>query len=127
MAAQNAGVVNVLVLSLDDWRLWRQLRLAALAEAPAAFGATLAQWSGSGDTEPRWRARLDSVELNLVLTVGGEPVGMVSASAPNVHGEVELISLWVAPAGRGRGIGDEAVQQWSRGRAISPAMRWCCR
>lgn len=104
-------MVDVLVLTSGDWRLWRHLRLAALAEAPGAFGSTFAEWSGSGDTDARWRARLAGVGLNLVLTVGGEPLGMVSATAHNADGEVELISLWVAPARRGRGVGDEAVQQ----------------
>ncbi|MBU7600615.1 hypothetical protein JGS22_024025 [Streptomyces sp. P38-E01] len=36
----------------------RLLRLAALAEAPYAFGTTLAQWQGEGDRPDRWRARL---------------------------------------------------------------------
>ncbi len=109
--ADDAGVVDVLVLTPDDWPLWRQLRLAALGEAPGVFGSTLAEWSGSGDTEQRWRDRLANVALNLVLTVGGNPVGMVSATAPGTDGEVELISLWIAPSGRGRGVGDEALQQ----------------
>jgi ribosomal protein S18 acetylase RimI-like enzyme len=110
-------VIDVLVLSSEDWQLWRELRRAALAEAPAAFGSTLAEWSGAGDKEQRWRARLDAVALNLVLTVTGEPAGMVSAIAPNADGAVELISLWVTPAARGRGVGDEAVDQvlsWTR-------------
>src|ERR1700722_14623539 len=51
----------------DDWRLWRELRLAALTEAPGAFGSTLAEWSGAADTEQRWRGRLESVPLNLVI------------------------------------------------------------
>lgn len=70
-----------------------------------------------GDTEQRWRARLDAVALNLALTVAGEPAGMVSATAPNADGAVELISLWVVPAARGRGVGDEAVGHvlmWAR-------------
>jgi len=104
-------VIDVLVLTPDDWQLWRKLRLAALTEAPGAFGSTLAGWSGSGDTEQRWRARLTAVPLNLALTVGGDLVGMVSATAPGLDEEVELISLWVAPAGRGRGVGDEAIRQ----------------
>jgi ribosomal protein S18 acetylase RimI-like enzyme len=104
-------VIDVLVLKPDDWQLWRTLRLAALEEAPEAFSSTLSDWSGSGDTEHRWRARLAQVPLNLALTVDGEPVGMVSATAPGVDGEVEVISLWVAPAGRGRGVGDEAIRQ----------------
>jgi len=56
----------------DDWALWRTLRQAALAEAPGAFGSTLAEWTGAGDTEARWRARLVTVPFNVVarLTIG---------------------------------------------------------
>ncbi|MBO0876086.1 MAG: GNAT family N-acetyltransferase [Pseudonocardia sp.] len=69
------------------------------------------------DTEPRWRKRLADVALNLALTWEDEHVGMVSALAPNEDGFIELISLWVAPSARGRGVGDEAVRQvvaWAR-------------
>jgi len=58
-------VIETIVLDPDDWQLWRELRLAALAEAPDAFGSTLAEWSGAGDTEQRWRTRLHGVALNL--------------------------------------------------------------
>jgi len=112
-------VLAVRVLTPHDWPLWRALRLAALTEAPGAFGSTLAQWSGSGDTERRWRDRLSSVALNLAIVADGDPIAMVSATTPDRSGEVELISLWVAPAGRGRGAGDEAVRQvvaWVRDR-----------
>ncbi len=75
-------VVEVFLAAPDDWQVWRGLRRAALAEAPAVFGSTLVEWSGTGDTEPRWRLRLASVALNLVLTEAGQPVGMVSATHP---------------------------------------------
>ena len=104
-------MTDTLVMGPDDWRLWRTLRRAALAEAPAAFGSTLADWSGPGDTEQRWRGRLEAVALNLVLTVNGESAGMVSATTPNTQGQCELISMWVDPAARGRGVGDEAIRQ----------------
>src|SRR3954452_24105404 len=110
-------VIEVRELTPDDWQLWRAMRRAALAEAPAAFGSTLAQWSGPGDSEERWRARLSGVPLNLVLTKDGEPAGMVSATAPSAHRTVELISLWVAPSARGHGLADAAlsrVLQWAR-------------
>lgn len=103
-------MIETRVLTPDDWRLWRKLRLAALTEAPAAFAATLAEWSGAGDVEHRWRARLENVALNLVLTCEGEPVGMVSVTAPEADRDAELISMWVAPSARGRGVGDVAVR-----------------
>jgi len=58
-----------------------------------------------GDTEARWLAYPGNVALNLVLVLDGVPVGMVSARAPEAAGTVELISLWMAPAARGRGVG----------------------
>ena len=106
-----------MMLSPDDWRIWRSLRLAALANAPAAFGSTLAEWTGPGDTEPRWRARLATVALNVVLTLDDQPAGMVSATAPGRDDGVELISLWIAPFARGRGVGDAAIDcvvAWAR-------------
>src|SRR5579885_3319557 len=106
MSAPNPPVIRR--IGIDEWSLWRRLRRAALADAPAAFGSTLAEWSGVGDTEERWRARLHDVPANFVASLGGDPVGMVSAAGPDA-GEVELISLWVAPAARGSGVGDALV------------------
>jgi len=59
-------VFDVVVVTAEDWRLWRELRRAALLEAPGAFGSTLAEWSAEGDSETRWRARLGDVALNPV-------------------------------------------------------------
>ncbi|GAA2017668.1 GNAT family N-acetyltransferase [Pseudokineococcus marinus] len=97
-------------LGEEDWRLWRRLRRAALADAPGAFGSTLAQWSGDGDREERWRARLRDVALHLLVERDGEPVGVVAAAAPGEEDVVELLSLWVAPEARGTGAGDAAVR-----------------
>ncbi|TCP50976.1 acetyltransferase (GNAT) family protein [Tamaricihabitans halophyticus] len=102
-------MIETQLLDPDDWRLWRQLRHAALREAPSAFGSTYGEWSGAGDTEERWRARLSQVPLNIVLRLDGAPVGMVSGLV-RVDDVVELTSMWVAPAGRGKGIGDTAVR-----------------
>lgn len=115
------GSVELRALALDDWVLWRELRLRALAEAPYAFGSTLAEWTGSGDTEERWRNRLSSVPLNLVVSLNGEPVGMASATSP-VDDEIEVISMWVAPEARGRAVGAaliEAIVVWALEQRVS--------
>jgi RimJ/RimL family protein N-acetyltransferase len=104
-------VIETRFIGPDDWRVWRELRLAALADAPAAFSSTLAEWTGAGDVERRWRARLADVPLNLVVHDGGVPAGMVSGTAPDADGHVHLISMWAAPSFRGHGVGDEAVRQ----------------
>lgn len=98
----------------DDWARWRELRLQALAEAPHAFSSTLASWRDAD--EARWRARLQDVAYNALAVNGLRTVGMVSGVAGD---PVELISLWVAPAARGQGVGDalvRAVLAWSTPR-----------
>jgi len=116
-------MLEVHELGPGDWPAWRSIRLAALTESPAAFTTALADWEGAGDTEHRWRARLESVPFNVVARRDSRDVGMVSAMPRGEQGEVELLSLWVAPEARGSGVGDAlvgAVVDWARGRAA----RW---
>ena len=107
-------MIELRVLTPDDWRAWRQLRLAALAEAPYAFSSRLADWQGDGDREERWRARLEIAgSYNVVAVLDGEPAGMASG-VPAGEGVAELISMWVSPAARGHGVGDHLVQAVAR-------------
>jgi ribosomal protein S18 acetylase RimI-like enzyme len=96
--------------------------LEALGEAPYAFSSTLADWQGEGDTEARWRGRLSTVPANIVADLNGMSAGMVSATAPDHEGAVELISMWVAPFARGHGIGDAligAVIEWAQRQRVA--------
>jgi ribosomal protein S18 acetylase RimI-like enzyme len=109
--------LEIRVLGPEDWRVWRELRLAALEDAPSAFGSRLADWQGEGDREERWRARLGIPgSHNVVAALNGEPVGMASGVPGAQDGVVELISMWVDPGARGRGVGDHlirAVERWA--------------
>jgi len=102
--------MEVVALAEDQWPRWRLLRRAALAQAPEAFGSTLAQWSGANDTEERWRGRWVGVPHNLVVVRDGVDVGMASLTVPDGAAPPELISMWVAPAARGTGVADAAVE-----------------
>lgn len=114
------GVVEVRIVGSAEWAIWRALRLAALAEAPYAFSSTLADWQGKGDTEARWSARLTAVPFNVVVELDAQPAGMVSATEPDSAQTIEVLSMWVAPFARGRGVGDaliEAVVGWAGSRS----------
>ncbi|MBH0779620.1 GNAT family N-acetyltransferase [Nocardia bovistercoris] len=112
-------------LRADDWRLWRGLRLRALTESPASFGSVLADWSGPGDTEARWRARLTDVPFNVIVYRHGIAAGMVGGREA-AEGVVELMSMWVAPFARGRGVADAAVGavvDWADGRDVTLSVK----
>lgn len=115
--------IRIRRIDADEWMLFRNLRLAALRDSPDAFETTFDYWKDAN--EARWRGRLDGVAFNVVAELDSGPAGMVSAIAPRPDGTVELISLWVSPEARGRGVGDalvEAVVQWANEHAASSVL-----
>jgi GNAT superfamily N-acetyltransferase len=122
-ACQTATVIDLRVLTDDDWRLWRELRLAALAEAPYAFGSRLADWQGDGDREERWRSRLAIPgSHNLIAEVDGRPAGMASGVPTDDPLVRQLIAVWVRPEARGAGVAYAligAVEDWARASGAS--------
>ena len=111
---QTVEVPSLRALTTDDWPLWRDVRLAALTEAPHVFKSGLAGWYRGG--EERWRWRLDLPgSYNLVAMLDGRPAGMASG-VPRDDNVSELRSVWVSPDARGRGVGDlliGAVETWA--------------
>ncbi|MFF4414945.1 GNAT family N-acetyltransferase [Streptosporangium sp. NPDC001559] len=121
-------MIEVRVLSSDDWPLWRELRLAALAEAPTAFGARLADWQGEGDREDRWRRRLEIPgSHNVIAVLDGALAGMVSGIPGGDADTVELISMWVSPQARRRGVARRLIQEVERWAVLRRAttLRLC--
>ncbi|RZT20781.1 ribosomal protein S18 acetylase RimI-like enzyme [Kribbella sp. VKM Ac-2569] len=101
----------------DDWKAWRELRLAALEEAPFAFGSQLADWINA--PEERWRERLSVPDAyQVIASIDGTPAGMAGSFIGEAPQTAELVSMWVAPAGRGKGVGNAlmtAIEDWARG------------
>lgn len=100
----------------EDWQVVRDLRLAALADEPDAFGATLAQEVER--PERAWREGLAvPTAPALVASLVGEeegrawPVGLVMvAPAFGAPEHAGVYGLWVDPSARGRGVGDALLE-----------------
>ena len=111
-----ASGIELRVVTPDDWESWRVIRLWALAEAPYAFGSRHADWEAA--PEERWRARLDlEGSHNLVAFVGETPVGMATGVPGDAPGFAGVISMFVGPEARGRGVADlllGALEAWAR-------------
>ena len=110
--------IELRAVSADDWRAWRSVRLAALTDAPDAFGSRLQEWAGAPDG--RWRDRLSipgAIDLLAVDVDANAPVGMATGiPAQDRAGRAELISLWVDPAVRSRGTATlliTAIARWA--------------
>jgi ribosomal protein S18 acetylase RimI-like enzyme len=107
-------MVTIRQVTADDWPVWRDVRMAALEDAPHSYNSRLADWAGSG--ERRWRARLTLPgAYNVVAFVDDRPVGVVRG-VPHDDQTSELHSMWVSPEVRGQGVGDllmTAVEEWA--------------
>jgi GNAT superfamily N-acetyltransferase len=118
-------------LGPDDWQRWRDIRLAALRDAPSAFASSYER-EGSR-TAGEWRAWLAPDRGLTVLAVddGGRSLGLVGAHRPvELPEAVELVSMWVAPTARGRGIGHALVREvvvWAREEGAAEVLLWVTR
>jgi GNAT superfamily N-acetyltransferase len=115
--------VHIRVLLPDEHARYRDTRLRALLESPAAFCSTHAEESQR--TAQDWESRLARAaasggDLPMVALVGEDVVGMAWAKADaDDASNVNLYQMWVAPEARGAGVArallDHAIQ-WSRAR-----------
>jgi GNAT superfamily N-acetyltransferase len=116
--------VVVIRATEDDWRELRDVRLAALAEAPAAFGSSLRREQDFG--EDRWRAWTHSAALFMAL-IGGSPVGMAAGVSGRSDEERKLVAMWVEPAWRSRDTASKLVRSvidWARSAGSERLRLW---
>lgn len=110
----------------DDWRFWREARLAALADAPEAFSSTLAREQRFD--EATWRQRLaPETGVRAMAYLGEQEAGIVGTYLPEDAEHPELVSMWVRPAARGSGVADALVAEvvaWARERRHSEIRLW---
>jgi GNAT superfamily N-acetyltransferase len=107
-----------------DWRQLKEVRLAALAEAPAAFGSSLRREQDF--EEDRWRAWTRSAAMFMAF-VEGSPVGMAAGVCGVCDAERKLVAMWVDPGWRGRDIASRlmgSVIGWARSEGSERVSLW---
>ena len=125
--ATMGGMVLVREAEPDEWELLRDVRLAALREAPYAFGSTYAREAAF--TEEQWRGRLASRSVTF-FAFAGEPANAKPAGLAGVFeedGVPEVVSMWVSPAARGHGVGEALVTAaagWAKARDHDTVYLW---
>jgi GNAT superfamily N-acetyltransferase len=115
---------EIVRLSPDDWQAYRELRLAALEDAPWAFGSTFAREQRHSETD--YRARLQD-RPTFAARLDDRLVGLVSGLLSDEREAIELISMWVDPQSRGKGVGDAlvgAVLNWAREQRFNQVRLW---
>jgi len=103
-----------------EWRAYRDLRLQALADAPDAFGSTLALEEAQSDAW--WEDRLEAASdprwnLPLLAEMSSGPCGLAwGRIEPASPERADLYQMWVHPDARRLGTGRrlvDAVVAWA--------------
>jgi ribosomal protein S18 acetylase RimI-like enzyme len=101
-AFKGHGTMLIRRTTIEDWERLKQVRLAALLDAPTAFGVTHA--SAAAYSDAQWRERASSAngsEFYLAF-IDDVAVGMAAAAMSEAR-ELNLIAMWVQPDYRGTG------------------------
>ena len=115
---------EVHIIQPEQWRAYRDIRLAALKDSPDAFGSIFEDAILYSDAV--WRERVQDInpntDLPMTILEGAEFValGWVRIEQPEVL-TANLYSMWVAPKQRGRGYGRllvAAAINWARHRGM---------
>jgi ribosomal protein S18 acetylase RimI-like enzyme len=119
------AMVVVREVTPDDWETLRDVRLAALREAPQAFGSSYAREAPF--TEEQWRGRINdrSVTYFAYLAENPEPAGLAGVYVED--GVADVVSMWVRPSARGNGIGEAligATTDWAKTRDHDSLLLW---
>jgi ribosomal protein S18 acetylase RimI-like enzyme len=120
--ADENGQLTIRPVRDDEWRRWRQTRLRMLRDDADFFATRYEDMVREPDS--MWREWVaDAVagdqKTLFVAEEDGRWLGVVGAFVRVDPSEVQLISMWVDPAARGRGIAQQlirAVARWTQAR-----------
>lgn len=114
-------MITVQQVGEEDWARLKEVRLHALSDSPDAFGSSITRERGFQESHWRMRLRASSWWLAGVddTADGVQDVGLVCAiQEPGAPPEERhVVSMWVAPAHRRRGVGGALLRALLKGCA----------
>jgi ribosomal protein S18 acetylase RimI-like enzyme len=113
--------VEIRPIRPEEWPRWREVRLRMLRDDAAFFASRYEDAVREPDTMwQRWVAEADGTAKALFVAEEGDAwLGVVGGFVRVDPSEVHLISMWVAPEARGRGVAQTligALAAWTRER-----------
>ncbi len=128
------AAVEVRRIGAGEGTLLKEVRLAALRDAPHAFASDVEEesaWPPDAWADRAGQRSEGYDAANFVAESEEGAVGLVGAyRSQEEPGTVELVSMWVAPAARGQGIGAQLVERvvdWAREGAARRVALWVMR
>ena len=120
-------MVLVREVTAGDWQALRDIRLEALRDAPEAFGSKFAREAAF--VEADWQRRIargGNFLGYLPEASATEPAGLIGGyvEGPEL---VELVSMYVRPRARGRGVGEALIAtviHWATARNAKSVHLW---
>ena len=119
---EQRGAVAIRPVRADEWRRWRETRLRMLRDDADFFSTRYEDMVREPDATWRdWVADAAAGEQKTLFVAEEDDrwLGVVGAFARVNPLEVQLISMWVDPEARGRGVARDlirAVARWALGR-----------
>jgi GNAT superfamily N-acetyltransferase len=106
-------------IDAESVQSFKAVRLAALRDTPLAFGSTFAEESQLSDAD--WARRVarrnGDRSIGFLAWDGDQPAGLAASYFDQDDpGKAYLVSMWVAPSHRRRGVGQllvEGVIAWA--------------
>jgi ribosomal protein S18 acetylase RimI-like enzyme len=157
MTTRPLGMVLVRETVIDDWQALRDIRLEALRDAPSAFGSSYEREAAFGEPDWLRRiarggnflaftpevsasevsasevrasevraSEVRASEVRASAVSASVPAGLIGGY-PETADIVELVSMYVRPKARGRGVGEAlvaAVFAWAQARDAKTVHLW---
>lgn len=115
-------------LRADEWERWREWRLAALQEAPYAFGTSYAQAAAFAEDEWRERVTLMATSDDTAMFLAEHDGAWLASSGCYVEdGIPNVFGVWTRPESRGQGAARACVEhaiEWARGKGFAELRLW---